>query len=79
MTQHEIGIESNVSFFLNLINSLNEGGVWLFPATMQVYIHKNGCLIATNEKAYQTLLHITPERIHHLFKLDLTITNPELN
>ena len=79
MTPHEIGIESNVPFFLNLINSLKEGGIWLFPATMQEYIQMNGCLVATNEKAYQTLLNITPKRIHHLFKLDLTITNPELN
>jgi len=79
MTQHEIGIESNVPFFQNLINSLKDGGVWVFPAKMHIYKMINGKLVASNQKAYQDVLDITPKRIHHLFKLDVTITNSQLN
>jgi hypothetical protein len=79
MTPHEYGIEQNVIFFENLLNTLKEGGLWLFPATMQVYIKRNNKLVTSNKKAYQDVLSITPKKIHNLFDLDLSLTNLQLN
>jgi hypothetical protein len=73
------GLEANVGFFNQLINSLNEGGIWVFKATMELYTKKNGKLVATNKKAYNDVLRITPTRIHNIFELDLSSQDPQLN
>lgn len=76
---HKEGLKANEIFFKNLINSLNEGGVWVFPNIMQSYIKKNGKLVASNRFAYETIRSITPESIHKLFDIDLTLACPQLN
>lgn len=76
---HNEGLKANEIFFKNLIGSLNEGGVWVFPNIMQSYIKKNGKLVAGNRFAYETIRSITPKNIHNLFDIDLSLCCPQLN
>ena len=77
MTQKE-GLMANKTFFIQLINTLNEGGCWVFPAICQVYFKKKGKLIASSKFGYEYLREITPNDIHHLFDVDLSIEYPQL-
>jgi hypothetical protein len=76
---HKEGLQQNRVFFTQLINSLNEGGIWVFPAINQIYYKKNGKLMSGSRFAYDTIRNITPKDIHNLFGLDLTIQCPQLN
>lgn len=76
---HKEGLELNRVFFAQLVNSINEGGMWVFPNINQIYYKKNGKLIAGNRFAYQVILDITPKDMHSLFGIDLSIECPQLN
>ena len=78
MTRKE-GLKANELFFKNILNMLNDGGCWFFPAIMQPFTKENGKLVATTKEAYNYVLSITPENIHNLFGYDLSIDNPQLN
>lgn len=58
MTRQE-GLKANELFFKNILNMLNDGGCWLFPAIMQPFIKKNGKLVAATKEAYNYVLSIT--------------------
>lgn len=76
---HQDGLKANELFFSQLINSLNEGGCWIFPAICQTYFKRKGKLVATTRFGYEYLIGITPNKIHNLFDVDLSLGCPQLN
>jgi hypothetical protein len=64
---HIEGLKANKIFFQNILLTLNENGVWLWPATMSIFKKKNNKLLTDNKDAYNKVLKITPKEIHNIF------------
>lgn len=67
MTRTE-GLIANKIFFQNILLTLTENGVWMWPATMSMFKKKNNTLVTDNIYAYNQVLKITPKEIHNIFE-----------
>lgn len=72
MTRTE-GLIANKIFFQNILLTLKENGVWMWPATMSMFKKKNNTLVTDNINAYNQVLKITPKKIHNIFVYNTTM------
>jgi hypothetical protein len=61
-------IKQNEIFFLNVIRSLTEGGVYAFPAAMTTYTKSNNKLIGTRKNLQHIKDIVSPEFFHAYFQ-----------
>lgn len=55
--------EANATFFMNVLNSLNENGIYVYPDIGENFQKMNGCLVGT-KYGIDKIKEITPVSFH---------------